>query len=619
LIESLYYLSEEFADRSSNGLYRPLFPASVFFDLFGLWCFSTLKFDLTDEVHAVLVQSFMRMIGNWFITDRWRNVLLSAILKLISHRMFLMATVVNAHHVIRRFPTDALIDPIMSAVKLFDFRECRTATFWKAFTILIVELSELRQIDPSLLRKLIECSSNSGSKLDLFYILLKQNPLEFAIALQREIARLPTREASAGLFKTLSTLCLLIAASQPFQHLPNVLDLICSFFPIAGFPRRDPELTSAILILAAAIIKWSNEIFSGPFAQAFLDFLRQLHGLGEDISSIVQLLHGRAFPRGRHSLANHKPIATFTTGDGIPSLITVSGDHINSFVLEVRDRRGLFVWEITTVTQELRSAPMIPAVELPPPRPLESENVGDDWEGVRGTAADGCIDSQSSHFSEQSHLIARMGAHNLRHKAVDFLIESGLSVWKIDDDTTCVLHRFDAIDDTAALGIPVFHFGIDGEIAERTQLFQRFFSLLGEKTNEVAHVDLGLISFDFHRAAVAETKANIGIVFVECPMRVNTRHRSLPKCDLLFYVCPGDNKLYRIWCQCKNSFFWSHLHQYRIISRDDILRSISLIVFQYVALFNRELLFEKDMEREGFLQNIPRTRIGALDLIEEMS
>jgi hypothetical protein len=396
--------------------------------------------------------------------------------------------------------------------------------------------------------------------------------------------------------------------------LPNIVHLLHIFFPIGALSRRDPELISAVLILAAAVTKWTNEIFPDHL---FLDFLRHLHEFGEDVASTAQVLYGRAFPRGRRALASPGRIATFAVGDAVPSLVTVS--KADSLVLEVRDSRGLFVWEIVSRSQKRPSTAFALATELPPPRPFGSQDLGDDWEGVAEPIAGPRVDSEFSQFfdfSEQSHLASRAADHPLRHNAVDFFIESGLflSAWKIEGDANDVIDRFDAIDDTAVLRIPVFHFGVAGEMPEETQLFRRFFSLLGE----VARVEMGLITFEFHRASVAGTKADIGVVFTECPMRVNTRHQSLPKCDLLFYICPGDGKLYRIWCQCKNSQFWSHVMQYRIIARDDILRSISVTVFQYVALFKRGMLFEKDEERKDFLQNVPRSRIGALELIETM-
>jgi hypothetical protein len=370
-----------------------------------------------------------------------------------------------------------------------------------------------------------------------------------------------------------------------------------------------PEFTSSFLVLVAAATKWTDDIFSVQL----LDYLTSLTTSGQfmDIIFIARLLHGRACPRARRPMENTPGIATFLIGNDFPSLVTVVGEcrRTDSFFLHVRDSRGRFVWEVADVVQERQYSVQPQVPNLPPPPVVES---ADDMPIDPGY-------SEPVKYPAHWHNLAPSSpaSEHLRHKGIDFFIDSGLflSASRIDD-SGAILDGFDAIPDVSVVGIPVFHLTPDGESGTITPLFRRFFGLLGEKNaNGNAVVHLGLITFEHARCPIGETESEIGVLFSESPLKLNLKHRSLPKCDLIFFVSPLDEKLYRIRCKCKNTSFWCNILEERIIERTSMLWTITMATFHYVALFRQELLFCQDEKRLQFLREIPRRKMSPFDVI----
>jgi hypothetical protein len=208
-------------------------------------------------------------------------------------------------------------------------------------------------------------------------------------------------------------------------------------------------------------------------------------------------------------------------------------------------------------------------------------------------------------------------AGKLRHKAIDFLVQSGLGreIYKLEGDAGRVLDGFDAIADVATARVAIFHIGVGGECAEATPLFRRFLAFLGEKNGDGnPSVYLGLLNVEFCCAALGD-KAKIGLLFCESPLRLNAKHGAIPNCELLFVVTPVDERLWHIWCQSKNAAFWCNVLQKRVINGRNLSYTLAVAVFQYVTLSQRDLLFAKDDERREFLARIQKIPVSNLDLV----
>jgi hypothetical protein len=307
------------------------------------------------------------------------------------------------------------------------------------------------------------------------------------------------------------------------------------------------------------------------------------------------------------------------------ALVTVVGDRnpTDSFLLHVRDSRVRFFWEVADVVDPVRYAAHPALSTLPPPPVPGPAIIGTDSEDDQ--ADDIPVDPDETRPSEhgnQSHITSRLQGNGWRHKSIDFFLQSGLflSTFQIIGKSTEFIERFDAIPDVPTLRIPLFYLTAGGESISPTPLFRRFFALLGEKTADCTpQLHLGLITFEFHRSLVSESKSQIGIIFSESSLRLNLRHRSLPRCGLLFCITPFDAKLYVIHCQCRNPSFWCSVLHERIINREGLLWTIAMAVFQYIALFDRDLLFTTDDARLQFLSEIPRSPVTPFDIIEAVA
>jgi hypothetical protein len=256
----------------------------------------------------------------------------------------------------------------------------------------------------------------------------------------------------------------------------------------------------------------------------------------------------------------------------------------------------MFLWEIDEVGQP------VPFVEAEPALVVEAPRVGNEGSDYADP------DFQRPSCRAMDHV----GRKGCRHKSIDFLIKSGLSrvCRGIERSPDFFIQQFDAIPDVSVLKIPVLHFTVD---VEKTSLFRRFFHLLGEKNAAgKTEAQLGLITLEFEPAF--EASSDVVVLFSESPLRLNIEHPSVPRCEILFIVSPIDQRFYRISTRSNRPRFWCDTLQARIISADHIAQCITITVFQWVASYQKSLLFAKDQERLSFLQTVPHTRLTDLDI-----
>jgi hypothetical protein len=210
--------------------------------------------------------------------------------------------------------------------------------------------------------------------------------------------------------------------------------------------------------------------------------------------------------------------------------------------------------------------------------------------------------------------------YRLRHKCVDFLVQTGLSgiVQQIIRNSTDVLTEFDAIDDCSIVKLPIYHFGNKGEIVEPTPLFTQFEALLGSKNmDSVIEIQLGLICLQFSRSFPNNELASV--LFSECSLKLNYEHPLIPRSELLFIVQPFTHRFYRFVCRCKDPTFCCSLLKERLIATENLAAVICRTVFQYVALHQQDVLFAKDKERAIFLKGLETVPITLLTLVRGYS
>jgi hypothetical protein len=636
VLEQLYEISQRCADRSSS-LYRPLFPGSVFFDLFGEWLFRPFENSL-GPAHVELGKLLIRMGATFAIPAPWRPVLLSAVVKTITvdSRPATIAALTHGAALIHAFPSAAVAATLLSAVPRMEVDRPVPPDFWLSFGLLLVNLCELSAVDIQFLDLFLIRTPDFRSQLAIFDVLLRRDLNAF-------FAELPVA-AFGPQFTSLTlmvSLCHQIASVPAFLEFPSdgkIQGILDHFLRVVEGHSDNDALVYAVALMFASLAKWSDTAYAGNTAFRFLDFFAMLpDGRRNSVRGLARLTQGRPV-NPRDKIAESRPsLVSFMSGF---SLVTVCGGEAreSSFVVQVREPRGLFVWELEddqrTDTPQIVKAP----IELPPIRRIVSSIAG-----LTGSEFDGLFDSTrcedslftkaSSHEQESRLLVHKLQKidhltdeqvlqhpvlhYRLRHKAIDFLIQTGFSgiVKKIVGDPKPVIAAFDAIHDCSIVRIPLFHFGEDGAIVEPTPLFNRFENLLGKRlfNSEVVTIELGLLTL--HLSRVFPSDGFVCVLFSECSLKLNLQHAQIPKCELLFIVTPISDALYTISARCIDPTFWCSVLEERLVTRENIQAAICRSAFQFVAVRRRELFVAKDEERSSFLKSIETAPISVISLV----
>jgi hypothetical protein len=382
-------------------------------------------------------------------------------------------------------------------------------------------------------------------------------------------------------------------------------------------------------VLCTALTCWAQQPLASDIAARVLEFLAALPG--DRGARFARAAQGRGVDRRIQKIEEPRRFVSFMSGT---ALVTVCGSEARgeSFVVHVRDDRGRFTWKLSDDLPaddwQIAKEPIgLPAPTAVGPGEIGAASPATAFEELfeRTRSVDGSFAVPSGHASESHLLLHRLQAIDrlgdiegqqprLRHKIVDFLVQTGLStiVRKITGDPQEVLDRFDAIDDCAVLKIPIVHVGKDGRIEERTPLFRRFEGLLGAKnSNSEVEVHFRLLCLQFSK--LFEKNGFVSVLFSEFPLRLNRKHRLIPKCQLLLFVRPFTERFYHISCVCTKEEFWCSLLGDRAIAAENVASAICRSIFQFVAIEKPELLFEKDQERADFLRSIetvPTTLLG---------
>jgi hypothetical protein len=634
LVESLYRISQKFVEKETT-LFKPMFPASVFFQLFGEWCFTPFASHPIGLGDIKLFRLLMEIAGTWVISPEWVPVVLSVLLKAIRsrERQHIVGVLTSGHHFLRRFNSPEIVGAFSDVFRATDlqFGLCE----WRQIGIVLTEIAELSEVPPEVILRFLAESRDFKSKLDVLYILMRQNPakfLEFALAVPDHAG---AGQETYGGVKLMTAICYMVASAPAFVKFEGVIaSLLRLCLSYANNKRSENEYVIAFLLMVASVARWDDSAYEKTFSNPFLGFLSGQNAPKlADIDNFSRWLHGRPINRTGLDLDLSQNLVSFMIGH--QSLVTVHGPgkRGQTFKLHVRNARGLFMWELEDELQPEKCAifPGSDLAKLPDPITIESRNIGTGNPDLQPTK---CVDETytqpSNHFEKSYILIHKLQAidrlsdeqvlehpllhYKLRHKVVDFLVQTGLSacVNKIGQDVAEVINQFDAIADCYVLDVPIVHFCVDGIAKNETPLLKRFLAQLGPK-NPAGNVELqlGLLTVQFVREA---DPTFISVVFSEHPLPLNSASEGIPKSELLCLVRPFDLRCYHISAVCKKHMFWCSIEHERIIAAENLSSAIGIAIFQFVAVHKSDLLFAKDQERMSVLEQVPCTPVSLLKL-----
>lgn len=650
LIQSLAKIMTDFANNQSKDLYTPLPPSTFFFKLFGHWCFATFSDELLS-FQTVLVKVLMNIAGNWEIDSEWSKVLLSTLMVILKKdNSQLKKTVMrNGHHLLRQFISNDIIDQFAEALDTYTPSEPNCMDFWFSYSTLLCEISERKKISKKTIDDFLKKSKNQKAKIALLSAVLRQRPSEFVSNIKMiteecsQAIKSSGSNSNIGLNMNASSdlnyssidfivmICLLIASAPPFIKMKKVDELIMILLDFTSTLNVYPNLISAFFIMLSSLARWNNSIFKSDFQNKLTNFLYRLNkNENINIDDISRVICGRPVDRNIQKIDVSKNLASFMSGD--KSLITIYGDEKREekFVIHVRERRGFFIWELQDIEDERSYSSQKVEGDLKKVIPIQYNIIKSNYESPyhdvikteeqikNSKTLDETFDEPSNH-DQKSYISMYSEKHRLRHKAIDFLIQTQLSlnVMKILENSNEILNNFDKIDVVPILKVPLFHTTSSGftDSQEQTPLFKRFIALLGplNEKEQVPESKLGLI--DILYSQKFENDGFVGIVFNECSLNFNYNHKSIPRCKLLFFVKPYDSAFYLIKCICTEPLFYCDVYDERMVSTENLASSIAMAIFQFTALINPSFFFSKDREREEFLANIKTEKVSPLEII----
>ena len=537
----------------------------------------------------------------------------------------------------------------------------KTSVPWPTMSVLSILLKQ----DPIEFTARIEkmCSSLSHNK--------NYNPSNIRI----------TDEPSFTFIDVITNVCYIISTSLAFINYESstvIQPLVSTILRLLNTQpscRKDEGLRSAFLIMVSQLTKWCDDIFTKPISVEMLDFLVLLsdeHLIdSNEITLITRMICGRSLNRSFQpeksgdinefclnlSQQNDiekdprlflKPLVSFMCGN--TSLVTLAGDEkrSDSFVLHIRDSRGFFMWDIKDEIPQTQWKLHTEPLTLEKPHKIERNSVNSSYQSqyelfdkvLNQLKEETCVDSsydkptehtEFSHikvhkYEKIDHLDDDKLPYRLRHKAVDFLVDSGMfvNIRKIDQDVNELINHFDSIPLSSIISVPIFRGCTNSfESDENSPLLQRFISLLGlphqfqNSSKPLPAVQLGLLTICYKVSDINECDGFVSIIFEESPLHLNLKHPSIPKCELLILVKTLDMKYYRVRCECKDPTFWCSIKDERIVSSESLSSVISETIFTFTASHRRARLYEQDKQRADLLSSVKTSPVDVLDIASD--
>ena len=649
-LESMTKASQKIIEKSPL-LYTPSFPADAFFSLFGKWLFQ--PFTVCDPSYLKIhVSMLMYISGTWDLyNSKWKPLLLSTLEKAIQMPNP-FTTLKNGYLLLSRFLNDDIVDRFLDAIMKSGPSSFVDDMYWILYASLIEDLAEVRTIDESVFKTLFECSKESHALTRVFATLMHQSPQLF-MKYSRYSLKHAMNVSSPFLESLITNTNITVASAIPFDNI-KIDDYIDDVMSLLMIRKENKKLLSTFLVLIAQVTKWRKDAFSPDFATRFTSFAQEIleNNKDENIAVTVHMLCGRSIDTTLlktstiHLCEEQKDIDQrlylkpfFTVMVGDDHLVSLVGDETrkNSFVVHIREPRGFFAWEL----KDLPAPSTLSVIESPDkldPPPVATLNTVN----VKPCSVEGAVEKmhelavkyedydKKSHHENLPHVAVREKQRMeergevvpLRHKFIDFLIQTGLSnkVSMISDPIESVISNFDAIPASAVIKISLYHLSPDNK-DDSSPLYTHFKSLLGDlysfaelKGQQVRAKNYGIAQIAYHESF----ESDFGIIFSESHMRLNIKSDKIPKKKLLFVVQPLKPGFYRVATFTTVTVFSWGSPVYRVVRFENIGRAISSVIFAFVATQDTDTLFQPNQERAKYLRSIQKVHEKELSLAERL-
>ena len=667
LLKELVQQSQNFVENTQN-LFIKLFPADLFFSIFGKFLFKPFACCKDPSFLKQNTSILMNIAGNWDLSNsKWKNILLS-----VMHKSLLLPITVTTlrygYLLLSSFMTDDLVDLFTNIINKthpdsFIDDEHRV---W--YSLLLQDLAEVRDLDEGVFQALFQNSRESYSLVRTFSILMDQSPQLFV-----KHSKLMINEAikhQSPFLENISTnLNIIVAFSIPF--LASLKDIIMdylmpSFELVYQKSYSNSTLLYSFLILLLQIAK-NNIILSKEFTSKFTSFAqgiieeRNSTQLSNHLKSTEYLLVGNSIDT---LLLQNYPIhlkeqkaetdsklllkqfySIFIGNDHLVSLVGES-ERKESFVIQVREPRGLFEWEFKDIPEpnnyyiskdiqgkELSTPPkdVINAIECKQP-----ENIENIRNEMYENSAKDINYTKHTNYEDFAHINVREKQEKdikgelvpLRHKFVDLICQLCFEddlMKAVDQQTDEIISQFDSIPYNALIKVSLLHFASDPQNENNNSpLYLQFKSQLGElhifekmNNEEIRCINLGISTICYHETLFDQS--DICIIFNESAFHINTKNPSVPKKKLIFIVQPFKQDFYRLSIHSNTQNFSWKSNEIRIVRSENIGRLIASLSFAFVSLFNVDLFFEPNQERERFLVSIQKEKVSPLTITETLS
>ena len=86
---------------------------------------------------------------------------------------------------------------------------------------------------------------------------------------------------------------------------------------------------------------------------------------------------------------------------------------------------------------------------------------------------------------------------------------------------------------------------------------------------------------------------------------------------MVIIVQPFDENRFLIYANSGSANFWSNFLQKRLVSKQQLLMTICLTIFGFIAAVTPSALFATEEERNKFIKEIKAKPISVIDIVKE--
>lgn len=640
MFEKIMKISQNFIAKSTN-LYVPLFPADFYFSLFGKFIFEPfMKYDhVLLKIHTAIL---MFICGSWDLSNsKWKPHVLNMVTKSI-HDQLKFIIVMNGYQVLSRFMNDQIIDTFNNMLMQPAAQFYTDEAYFYNFTLLMQQIGEVRKIDNSIFRGILDESQETRTISILFNVIIKQDPTFYV---QQVSSFLQKYSSSQFAENVIANLNILTASNLPFINVP-LAEYLSTVFPVVSERSQyNSSLLMSFLVLITQMSAIGDDALKSGFLENFVTFAQssQDFNFSRFVNYAVMMLAGQPLdtslldgytckriekPEIDERLKLQPIFSVFLNDDRIVSLV---GDRTrkSSFVIHIREPRGLFAFELEDCPAKNELSELQRPTELSQPpshtlTPIECGPCTVEGAEDRMKEAQTFDDSYSQPSTttyphvkviEEQLKDSNGGEVLLRHKFIDFLVQTGLhnSVSKIDEPEK-VIKDYDSIDSFPVINVELLHLS-NKPVNNDSQSFVQFCQTLGShyefssKTSMAMDMGVCLVRFD------EDAKdSDIAVIYSESSMAINTASPDFPKRKLVIIVEPHTTTLYRIAVLSSAKSFALREPEFRCIRVDNVGREIASLVFDYKLNVSPDIIFGTIEKRMEFLSGVKRTLMHPIEL-----